>query len=202
MPYPLPPLPPGPAGPPHCSEPPGDPGPSAKPGWAPGGSISEAAPCASHSTPYSWAMSDRVASFSSGGGASMERHLLSRLSLQTIYTSKSSITSMRRAHHISNCCSWARSGHGQLLLCKGRWSLCDLLQISTSHRTDSWCFRNIDLVCMQSLACRSRLPHLMRFSLTRHLRHVRSELASAMYSLPYLPASWALMTMSSGKSWY
>ena len=36
---------------------------------------------------------------------------------------------------------------------------------------------------------RVHCAHLMRFSFTRHLRQVKSELASAMYSLPYLPAS-------------
>ena len=70
-----PPLDPPPGGP----QPPGRPsclgGPSENPGGPPEGSISLAAPCASHSTLCSWAMSDRVASFSSGGGASIDRHL-------------------------------------------------------------------------------------------------------------------------------
>ena len=72
MPKPPPPLfPPLGPGPPQCpggapSCPPGPPCP--KPWGAPEGSISEAAPAASHSTPCSWAMSDSVSSFSSGGG--------------------------------------------------------------------------------------------------------------------------------------
>ena len=49
--------------------------------------------------------------------------------------------------------------------------------------------KDTDLVRMQTLGISWQAHHLMRFSLTRHLRHVRSELASAMYSLPYLPAS-------------
>jgi hypothetical protein len=153
-----PPLDPPPGGP----QPPGRPscpeGPSENPGGPLEGSISLAAPCASHSTLCSWAMSDKVASFSSGGGASIDRHLhKSRLSSPH----QRSARVLRAAH--------ARSRPAAF------W---EYLHLSSGQRARHIC-----------TSPRVHCAHLMRFSFTRHLRQVKSELASAMYSLPYLPAS-------------
>lgn len=60
----------GPAPPAAATAAPPPPPPPAPPGWAPGGRRSRAAADRSHSTPCSWAMSDSMASLSSGWGGS------------------------------------------------------------------------------------------------------------------------------------